>query len=288
MAVSHTFWKECIDQSSVRIIAAFVEGGRTMAALVGFSGFVGTTLRTARPAQFVDLFNSKNFTEMVGCSFDDIVCAGIDARKWLANKEPVADLERIDALLDVLDRTEAGRLTLVSTVDVYGEPGEGPNENSDPRPGHAYGRNRLHAEQRLIDGVGRRFGEVRVVRLPALFGAGLKKNALFDLMHDNDVGKIDPRGTFQFYNMSSLADDIEASWREEGVVRNLVTPPCQMKDLVERLFPEQADRVGAEVAEGAIPARYDVRTRFHASGYICSNESLFECLEAFVRAKSGA
>ena len=44
-------------------------------------------------------------------------------------------------------------------------------------------------------------------RLPGLFGPDLRKNVLFDLLHDNLLEKIQPRSTFQWF-------DVELTWED--------------------------------------------------------------------------
>ena len=61
-------------------------------ALIGFTGFVGGTLFAG--GGYTHGFNTRNFREMAGQQFDEIVCAGIPAVKWLANKEPVREIGR--------------------------------------------------------------------------------------------------------------------------------------------------------------------------------------------------
>lgn len=119
---------------------------------------------------------------MVGQVFDTIVCSGVSAVKWLANKDPETDLRRIEELQTSLRSVKASLFILVSTVDVYPDT-QGVDEEYDCslKPTHPYGAHRLAFEQFCRD----TFPECYIVRLPALFGEGLKKNVIFDLLNDN-------------------------------------------------------------------------------------------------------
>ena len=74
-------------------------------ALIGHTGFVGSNLD--RPERFQARFNSQNFREMAGRRFEQLVCAGISAVKWQANRDPEGDRARIAALEAVLATVEA-------------------------------------------------------------------------------------------------------------------------------------------------------------------------------------
>ena len=49
-----------------------------------------------------------------------------------------------------------------------------------------------------------RFPGALIVRLPGLFGAGLKKNLIYDFVHDNRLDLIHPDGQFQFYDLERI------------------------------------------------------------------------------------
>jgi hypothetical protein len=66
-------------------------------ALIGFSGFVGSTL--LKQAKFESLYRSTNIQDIVGYDFNTIVCAGAPAQKWIANNKPEADLQKIEGLI---------------------------------------------------------------------------------------------------------------------------------------------------------------------------------------------
>ena len=248
-------------------------------ALIGHTGFVGQNLRAA--AQFDVVVNSSNVEELRGRSFDLVVCAGARAEKWKANRDPAADLAGIERLLGVLHEVRARRFLLVSTVDVFERP-IGVDESADADAHHPYGRHR-----RLLEALSAHAFDTLIVRLPALFGPGLKKNALYDLLHDNQVDRIHPESTYQFYDVRWLWSDAERA-REAGIhLLHLATEPLSMGEIAERCFGRVL-RVPS-----ANPARYDVRSR-HAEawggkhGYLRMRDDVLTALQSFVREERGA
>ena len=230
-------------------------GERT--ALIGHTGFVGSNL--LRQREFDDCFNSTSIGEIAGREYDLIVCAGVTAVKWLANKEPDADRAGIVRLTDALETVRAREFVLISTVDVYPDPSAPVDEahTIDPSANHAYGAHRYRLERWIAD----RFENARIVRLPALFGPGLRKNAIYDLLNDNAIENIDPGGVFQWYPVARLADDIDRIRDEDLSLVNLVGDGIAMDLIIRAFFP------GVHVGEpSTTPPRYDLRTR-HAAAF---------------------
>ena len=89
-------------------------------ALIGCTGFVGTTLQRSVP--FDDGFHSTDIAAIEGKSYDLVVGAGAPAKKWLANQKPAEDAAAIDGLIAHLKTVKARTFVLVSTVDVFRSP----------------------------------------------------------------------------------------------------------------------------------------------------------------------
>ena len=228
-----------------------------MRALVGHTGFVGSNLLEA--GGYDATFNSKNFRELAGRSFDEVVCAGVSAAKWIANREPEADRAAIQALTAALAEARIGRFVLISTIDVYPDPSLPEDESADlsGRDAHAYGKHRRELEEWVRD----RYRDRLIARLPALYGRGLKKNAIYDLLHDNQVSSINPAGVFQWYGVSRLARDLSTAAAARLDLVNLFTAPLAMSEIIDAHFP------GAAVGPARQPAPiYRLRTR-HASAF---------------------
>ncbi|WP_114395854.1 NAD-dependent epimerase/dehydratase family protein [Oleisolibacter albus] len=225
-------------------------------ALIGHTGFVGGTLD--QPGRFTDRYNSRSIDGIRGHRFDHVVCAGVSARKWVANREPEADWAGIQRLIDALDAIKARKFTLISTIDVYPDPSQPLDETAvlDGLENHAYGRNRL----RLEGWVRQRFPQALMVRLPALFGPGLRKNALFDLLNDNQVDRIDPDGVYQWYPVERTWDDVERARRHGLTLVNLFTEPVPMRDIIARFFPDAPVR-----PQAGDPIHYRLKTRYAAA-----------------------
>ncbi len=247
-------------------------------ALVGYTGFVGGNLLAARP--FDATYNSSNIEDIAGRHFSRVVFSAAKAEKWRINQEPEKDRAHIDDLVRILRSFTTDRLILISTVDVYGAP-RGVDEATpiETEGLHPYGLHRYQLEQaaRSIHPA------TTVLRLPGLFGPGLKKNVIYDLLHDNNVDRIHPDGRFQYYNLRHLADDIDVAAENDLPLLNLSTAPLRTGDIARELFA-----VELPVPDGAIAGFYDMRSRYGdlfggSDGYLYSAERTMSELREFVQ-----
>ncbi len=148
-----------------------------MDALIGSTGFVGGHL-SAQHA-FGAGYNSRTIGEAAGRAFDTVVCAAAPGSMMEANRFPDRDAERISGLIDQLSRLEARRFVLVSTIAVFADFTAADEDAGGFQETTAYGVNRRGLERACAE----RFDHCLIVRLPALFGTGLKKNFLFDILN---------------------------------------------------------------------------------------------------------
>lgn len=243
-------------------------------ALIGGTGLVGSTLLRRR--HFDAVYRSTNIEEIAGRRFDRIYCAGAPAEKWKANQDPAADWQNLERLLGAVTQAEARLVILISTVDVFGEP-RGVTEDDVPTGGTAYGRHRLELERLLAA----RFPTL-VVRLPALFGPGLRKNAVYDLLHGNQTEKIDSRGRFQFYDLERLDTDLDAAEQAGLRLLHCATEPVSVERMAREAFGMSFVN---ELASP--PASYDMRT-LHAAAcggsgpYLADADETLAAMRRFV------
>lgn len=247
-----------------------------MNALIGSTGFVGGNLQAQAP--FHEFYRSTNIDDIRGKSFDLIVCAGAPAVKWKANKEPLEDKQSLQKLENALAAAKAKHVVLISTVDVYPNPiGVDESIQIDPEIAQPYGKHRFQLE-RFVES---RFSTT-VIRLPGLFGPGLKKNIIFDFLNKNAVDQINCESVFQFYDTRRLWADIELVRRAGLSTANFATEPVSVKDVALQAFGMEFSGVGT----GA-PVRYDLQTRnagvWKRSGrYMMTRREVLDAMKDFV------
>jgi nucleoside-diphosphate-sugar epimerase len=247
-------------------------------ALIGYTGFVGQNLTEQR--DFDGLFNRQNLMDLPGTIWDRLVICGLPAEKWRANQDPDADLANMRRLQQALDGVRARQVILISTVDVYPQPLDVDEATAIDIGAQApYGRHR-HAFERWA---GSRFGDCRILRLPGLFGPGLKKNVLFDLLHDHQIELIDGNSRFQWYPVRRLAEDIDRLVACNLQVVNAGTAPVRTADLVRAFFPWHVGRIRMN-EESAAPS-YRMRSR-HSAAF--GGEGGFWMTQAAVKAAIAA
>lgn len=246
-------------------------------ALIGYTGFVGGNL--AESEAFDLLINRANLPSIEGRHLDRLVCAGIPAVKWIANREPEADVANINRLCQTLDTITAERVVVISTIDVY-PIASGADEGYDcgAVPNHAYGTNRLGFERYIR----KRFPHAQIARLPALFGPRIRKNVIYDLLHDNSLDAINADSQFQWYPVRRLHDALRIVESHKLPVVNLFTEPIRTRKIIDRFFPGK--RVGGSPGSRA---DYDLRTRYAAlfggqNGYVLDRASVLIDLGRFI------
>lgn len=249
-------------------------------ALIGFSGFVGSTL--LKQQKFTALFRSTNIQQIAGQAFNTVVCAGAPAQKWIANREPEIDRQKIQNLIEHLKTVTCEVFILISTVDVFGDP-NGVDEDTEVAEAglHPYGLNR-----RLLEKfVAHQFQNHLIVRLPGLIGPGLKKNVIFDLLNQNNPHSIDSRAHFQFYPMVNLWYDIQIALAARLQLVHLTAAPISVSEVSMQGFGKPFDN-----AVGIKPASYDVTTRYSQlfsgqGSYQYSKRDQIQAVRAYVQSE---
>lgn len=219
-------------------------------ALIGHSGFVGSTL--LRQRAFDCRYRSTTVGEMDGREFDLAVCCAAPAQKWLANREPEQDRRGIAGLIAHLDTLRCRSFVLISTVDVFRNPSGATEDTPVDEAGlNPYGLHRRQLEKFVAD----RFPGHLIVRLPGLVGPGLRKNVVFDLLNGNNLQAIDSRGVFQFYPMVNLWRDIDVALRAGLKLVHLTAEPVSVAEVAR-------DGFGREFTQTlpAPPAAYDFQS----------------------------
>lgn len=219
--------------------------------LIGSTGFVGGNI--ARQHNFDVEFHSANVDALAGREFTLLVCAAPSGAKWRVNANPRPDLESTERLIKAIGGVRARRFVLISTVDVFANPiavDESTSPDTDDL--HAYGQHRRALEQFVQD----RF-DALIIRLPGLYGTGLKKNVIFDLLHGNEIQNVDARSRYQFYPLTRIWSDIRIAISHDLSLVHLPTEPVSVRDLAATAF-------GLDFSghTNRRPAEYDMWTRF--------------------------
>jgi len=250
-------------------------------ALIGYTGFVGGNINAQH--EFDDVYNSKNIADIEGKEYDLVVSAANRAEMWRINQEPEADRAEIDVFIGHIGKAKIKKLVLISTVGVYKNP-NGANEDTPIETDGLlpYGVNRYHLEQFCRDNF-----DTTIVRLPGLFGKGLKKNVIFDLLHDNMVENIHADGMYQYYNLDNIWKDISIAIDNNLPLVNLATPPVSTREVAKVAFGiDDFDNH----PDGVKPAFWDMHSKYASvyggeGNYLCSKQQELADIKRFVESE---
>ena len=141
-----------------------------MKSLVGYTGFVGSNI--CAKTNFEGLYNSKNIQDAFNTKPDLLIFSGLPAEKFLANKNPDQDIEKVNTAIENIKKIAPKQIVLISTIDVYPSPINVDEDFPIPSEGGTYyGQHRL-----LLEKFVETYSDNNlIVRLPGLYGKGIKK-----------------------------------------------------------------------------------------------------------------
>lgn len=247
-------------------------------AIIGYTGFVGSNL--LRFYKFDYFFNSKNINDIKNLEIDELYFAGLSATKWYINKNPEEDIKTVNILIDIIKTIKFKKIILISTIDIYNNINDN-NINEDNIPdyinNHSYGKHRYIFEKFIMEN----FTDYNIIRLPAIFGLGLKKNIIYDLINNNQIENISPYTSFQWYDIEWLKDDIGIIIKNNIKICNLFTEPLDTIDIIN-IF-----NINHSLLKNKSEIKYNLGTKYsHFFGsdnnYIRNKNIILENIRIFI------
>ena len=248
-------------------------------ALIGYTGFVGSSL--ANQYKFSDLYNSKNIENIVGKSYDLVVSAGTYALRWKANQEPLEDWKAIKRLLDCLKKVSVKHFILISTIDVYPQK-DGVDEDTKIKlkdHSEAYGRNRFKMEQFIK----RKFTSHTIIRCPQIYGPGVKKGFIYDLIYDNALDFTHKDTLLQFYWAPNFKKDIEIARKSNISLINFAVEPTTAYEVAK-----SGRGMNFKTVTEKPPMKFDMQTKYSSlygkkGRYIYGKKETLKQLKDFIQ-----
>jgi len=246
-----------------------------MNVIIGHTGLVGNSL--CSQLDFRYKFNRNNLNKFDEIPDDtNLFLSCLPAEKWKINQNVLSDIENIMLILNAIKNKKYSKVYLISTIDVYLDTELYADESVIPKIIKlGYGSNRYMFE--LLISQYLKTDYLNIIRLPALFCNGIKKNVLYDLLNDNSVDKINSNSSYQWYNLNNLINDIENYCNQKQITYNFFTEPLETEKLID-LFPAHKHSVTCSDKRVV----YDYRTKNTLTGYIKTKEEVFGEIKQFV------
>jgi len=198
-------------------------GAALRTGIIGGSGFVGSGIRKSLEAGGIkcDIIEKDNFRSFQGASFDLLVNANGNSKKYLAAEAPAEDFQAsVASVQQSLTDYKAKLYIYCSSVDIYPDH-EDPDKNGeevtiDTAKLSLYGFHKYLAEQ-----IVRRYAPSwLILRFGGFVGEGLKKNSIYDILHNVPL-RVDLDSTYQYLSTAS-AGSVIAHLVERGIQNTII------------------------------------------------------------------
>jgi nucleoside-diphosphate-sugar epimerase len=245
--------------------------------IVGASGFIGGHLSSRYKNS--RLYGRGNIANLEEDDSDLIIIAAAPAEKWRANSDPSNDLKNIESLMVSLQKIAHKTCVLISTIDVFptghefSESQKIPTAHPEP-----YGANRGYLELQL----GNIVEDLHIIRLPGMFGPGLKKNLIYDIMNKKPQPQLNSSSSFQFYDVRGLPAQIELCLSLDLDIINLATEPVTVNEIYKSCFNSQAPTIQAPKVSYQMITNYAMEMAGREGPYLLSKQEVLTSMQQWI------
>ena len=228
-----------------------------MIYLLGGEGFVGSAYARLLESRGIEhkVITRANYDNFRGTACDVLINANGNSRKYMANRDPLWEFDAsVRSTAESLASFKAEKYILLSSGDVYPDQSN-PELTQEDLPIDVsrvsrYGVHKYLGEK-LVQGAQKNW---LVFRMGGFVGPGLKKNAVYDMLH-NDPVWLDPESQLQFISTNQAADIIlnivESNANQEiiniGALETIKLIDLHKKINSESVFQENAPLVRYEL-----------------------------------------
>lgn len=243
-----------------------------MDGIIGSTGFVGQQLLRILPD--VTTIGRSDVANRILYPIQVLYIAAPGAMKWQIDAEPLEDLAEVQRLTSYIKQLRPQRVYLFSTIDVFSDRSNC-SESSKRIQSPSYGGNRTYFEDSLLN----MDTETYVRRLGGLFGPGLKKNLIFDLIHrrEDQLLKYNPNSRFQYLSLDSSVRLSLSTLLDGHRIVNIVGEPISAGSI--------AGKYRNLLSSSAPEVHYDVKTEFHSEPYFQRANEILRDINNFIRGR---
>jgi len=220
----------------------------TKVGIVGANGFFGNTLTKHAKASNFEVFEitKENFFNLKDNKYDFLINSATPSGKFWAQNNPHLDFQKTVVLTaDLVYNWNYSKFVQISTMSA--------NETSNHHP---YGLNKRAAE--IIT----TFQDSLIVRLGSLYGKGLRKGPLFDLLNNKRL-YVDKNSEYNLISTDFCAKWILNNLNKVGIVNVGALDTISLIEIAQRLgikiqYEGKKEKIFSDNVEEGMPSTKEV------------------------------
>ncbi len=226
--------------------------------VLGGKGFIGSAFIRFCEKQKIDCdcIDLDNYDVFKGSNYDILINAAGNSKKYLSNERPVEDFRfSLEALLCSFFDFSFRKYIYISSIDVYTDH-EDPARNREDsiveieNISH-YGFHKYMGERMVMHYL----PDWLIIRLGGVLGPGLKKNPVFDIIHDVPL-RVSRESKYQYLSTDYLAELVFRLIQKEkwGEIFNI----CGKGTVALKEISSWMKKTPRDHNENVSPERYEV------------------------------